>query len=451
MTKSTSRSNRATEQFLLAAKRAEIHALQNLADTCQVVSCVSNLIHQVQRERGVSNVYLASGGEHFHEQRLAQAGATLQAEQELQAMLEQHYLKENLMESSPRLLSSAAFVMQGMDELTLLRERVENLKVEPAQMTKAFSHLVAGLLSVIFEAADSAGEPAISRALVALFNFMQGKEYAGQERAWAASGFAREFFDEDLKERLENLKIAQERSFEIFGQFAETEQKQQWSEIEGSEDFREVDRLRAVIGKINKPDQISSNISEIWYEVATKRIDAMRRLESALTENLLRLSGERIDIARSKLRDHRGRLESLSLHATTTTPLSMLLDFDAPITPWLGAVENAEPVVAGSRMEVPAARSVYDLLREQAEHLKQIGEDLDEARRVLTERKLVEQAKGLLMKTLGLSEEMAYRRMQQKAMKSNLRLAEVSEMLIEAARRTSEVEGAKSKVRDTPE
>lgn len=427
-------SSRTTEQFLLAALRAEIHALQNLADTCQVVSCVSDLIHQAQRERGASNVYLGSGGEHFHEQRLAQAEVTLAAEQALKDMLQQHYLKENLAEASPRLLSSAAFVLQGMDDLTLLRERVEKLQIEPAKMTTAFSHLISGLLSVIFEAADSAGEPAISRALVALFNFMQGKEYAGQERAWAASGFAREFFDDDLKERLENLKIAQERSFEIFGQFAEPAQIESWTEIRASDDFKEVDRLRSIIGRITEPDQISSDLSEIWYEVATKRIDAMYRLESMLTENLLRLSGAQIARARSKLREHRGRLQSISLDSSGESPLSMLLDFDAPITPWLGGVVSAD---SGSRDELPSARSVYDLLRDQAEHLKQVSEDLDEARRVLAERKLIEQAKGLLMKNLGLSEEMAYRRMQQRAMKSNLRLAEVSEMLIAAARQNN--------------
>lgn len=33
------------------------------------------------------------------------------------------------------------------------------------------------------EAADVAADPAVSRLLVALFNLMQGKEFAGQERA----------------------------------------------------------------------------------------------------------------------------------------------------------------------------------------------------------------------------------------------------------------------------
>jgi hypothetical protein len=440
MNNRTHPSSHTAEQFLLAAKRAEIRALQNLATTCQIVSGVSRLIHQIQRERGISNVYLASGGERFHDQRLAQAATVLQADQELRAMLRQHYLEDRLTEASPRLLSSAAFVLQGLDELALLRGRVERLGIEPAKMTRAFSRLIAGLLSVIFEAADSAGEPAVSRALVALLNFMQGKEYAGQERAWAAIGFAGGSFDDELRERLENLKIAQDRSFEIFTRFAGEAQKGQWSEIAGSENTREVERLRTVIGRLSRPEQVSSRLSEIWYELATRRIDAMHSLEMQLTESLLRLSGGGIEQARQKLREHQGRLATLSLVPAGEASLPLLLDFDTPIAFWLGAA-GAESAVYDVRNEAPAAKSVYDLLREQAEHLKRIGEDLNEARRVLAERKLVEQAKGLLMKNLGLSEDMAYRKIQQEAMNSNRSLSQVSETLIRAAKRAS---GAKS-------
>ncbi|MCC6301223.1 MAG: nitrate- and nitrite sensing domain-containing protein [Gammaproteobacteria bacterium] len=434
MSDKPSRPSRTTEQFLLAAKRAEIRALQTLAATCQVVSGVSGLIHQIQRERGISNVYLASRGERFHDQRLAQAATALQAEQELRALLQQHYLKDRPTEASPRVLSSVAFVLQGLDELALLRERVERLGIEPVKMTRAFSRLISGLLSVIFEAADSAGEPAVSRALVALLNFMQGKEYAGQERAWAAIGFAGGGFDDALKEHLESLKAAQDRSFEIFTRFAEDAQKECWSKIAGSENTREVERLRTVIGRIRRPDQISSQLSEIWYELATRRIDAMHALETQLTESLLHLSGDCIEQARRKLREHQGSLATLSLVSANEAPLSMLLDFDTPITPWLSAA-STESAAYDARNEAPAARSVYDLLREQAEHLKRIGEDLNEARRTLAERRLVEQAKGLLMKNLGLSEEMAYRRIQQQAMNSNRSLSKVSEMLIQAAQR----------------
>ena len=47
--------------------------------------------------------------------------------------------------------------------------------------------MIALLLAVGFEAADTAADPETSRALIALVNFAQGKEYAGQERATAGA------------------------------------------------------------------------------------------------------------------------------------------------------------------------------------------------------------------------------------------------------------------------
>ena len=52
--------------------------------------------------------------------------------------------------------------------------------------------------------------------MVALFNFMQGKEYAGQERAWGAIGFAAGEFEPQQLERLAGLLDSQHHCFEIF-------------------------------------------------------------------------------------------------------------------------------------------------------------------------------------------------------------------------------------------
>jgi response regulator NasT len=72
-----------------------------------------------------------------------------------------------------------------------------------------------------------------------------------------------------------------------------------------------------------------------------------------------------------------------------------------------------------------AARHV-DLLTLEAE--------LDQSRRALEERKVVERAKGLLMSALQISEEDAFRRLQKTARDRNLRLADVARRIIEQRR-----------------
>src|SRR5690554_4196866 len=74
--------------FLLAARRCEIDDLERLALSCELVQAVSELVHQLQRERGASNVFLASEGARFGAQREAQLDASRAAEAAVRAWLD---------------------------------------------------------------------------------------------------------------------------------------------------------------------------------------------------------------------------------------------------------------------------------------------------------------------------------------------------------------------------
>ena len=68
--------------FLIAAKRSEIAGLRQLALTSELVNATGRLVHALQRERGLSNLYLGSQGRRWSEERLAQtvASDSLQAQ-----------------------------------------------------------------------------------------------------------------------------------------------------------------------------------------------------------------------------------------------------------------------------------------------------------------------------------------------------------------------------------
>ena len=67
------------------------------------------------------------------------------------------------------------------------------------------------------------------------------------------------------------------------------------------------------------------------------------------------------------------------------------------------------------------------------EEFKNLRNELTLARTKLDERKIVERAKGLLMKQRGLDEETAYEMLRSMAMKKNMKLADLSNQLIETA------------------
>ncbi len=425
----------ATKRFLLAAKHAEITVLEQLSSNCRIVIAVRELIHELQKERGASNIFLASKGERYSSERMQYVSASEQAESTLKSHLKSLYLTDEITSGNPRLLSSITLAMQATDYLPRLREQVSKQMLTPLESTRAYSRLVASLLTVIFEAADIASDPTITRLLVALFNFIQAKEYAGQERAWGAIGFAETHFDVRLCEKLAALQQAQEHHFGIFCEFSCKAQRDALESLNKSPAAIDITQLRNMIAQLSDGSPIASEISEVWFDVATRRIDAMQDIEVALTETLTQQTNTKVANAKNEMANHQQLLTRFNdEHTTDGSPLTLLFD---PSMPGLAEDTKEDESKTLSLNEqtktLSAHRSFYDLLRSQAQHIEDMERELEEAKRAIQEQKLIGRAKLVIMEQFGLSENSAYRRLQKQAMSENTTIAIIASKIVNIA------------------
>lgn len=88
-------------------------------------------------------------------------------------------------------------------------------------------------------------------------------------------------------------------------------------------------------------------------------------------------------------------------------------------------------VVAGLAPE--RIKPVIDVAMARFRHEESLRRELADARNQLSERKLIDRAKGLLMRRQGLSEEEAYARLRKTAMDRGLRVADLAQRLIDVA------------------
>jgi response regulator NasT len=84
-------------------------------------------------------------------------------------------------------------------------------------------------------------------------------------------------------------------------------------------------------------------------------------------------------------------------------------------------------------MDPTRIRAIIDVAVAQFEDFQRLREELAEANLKLAERKLIERAKGLLIKHRNLDEQAAYALLRKFAMDRKLRLGEVAQQLIDAA------------------
>lgn len=413
------------QDFLLAAKHCEIDALEHLRTTCELVTGLSELIHHLQRERGASNVYLGSAGQRFAQVLQQQVGESIRVEGQLRnqfARLDRHA-------GSVRLFSRVASVLHSFESLASLRERIRTLGLSPQEATTAFSQLIASLLAIVFEAADTAVDPELTRLLVAMFNFMQGKELAGQERAAGAMGFTTGFFTAEEQHRMGYLLDAQERCFDIFGQFSPSSICLAWKQLAVSPLSAQLAALRQIGRKATETQPVPSALGELWFELATQRIDEMKLIENHLAAALVELSAYKIVEARADLHSHKNLLSAFDQAAAPPlAPMAMLLDSSIA---GFAKPESDTPRVVD--INASLSHSLFDLVQAQAQRLQAVSDELAAAKRALHERKQIERAKGLLMTHHGLTEEQAYKKLRQSAMDQSRRMVEVAEAVLNAA------------------
>ena len=78
-------------------------------------------------------------------------------------------------------------------------------------------------------------------------------------------------------------------------------------------------------------------------------------------------------------------------------------------------------------------RAIVDVAVARFDELQDLRAQLAQANSKLAERKLIERAKGLLMKSRSLDEEAAYAALRKAAMDRNVKLAEVAQRVVDAA------------------
>ncbi len=422
-------------RFLIAARQAEIAELGDLLRTVDLVQAICVLVHQLQRERGLSNLLVASGGTRFATERETQLQHTDAAQAAADAQLQR--LDPAGAAAPPvspgsRLYARIAQAMQSQAAVAALREAVQRQSMDAPALTRAYVRIVAAWLQVVFEAADIAVDADVSRQLVSLFNLMQAKEQAGLERALGGAMFASGSAQSEQLSQLQDLIDAQERSLAVFAEFGAEPALQAAQAARVHPGIRDRQRLRRLL-QPSSHGALNSALSMPWFDACTLCMDGLKEVEDTVLRHLRSLCVRKCAALEHEL----SALFRLSQAAdqpggllTSEQALSLLesgAGGDAQSAP---AMFGTEVGAATSALPAQLGRHVASLVQSQAQRLGTVTAELDAARAALQERKLVERAKGLLMQQAALTEDEAYQSLRRMAMNQSRRIADVAAGLL---------------------
>lgn len=416
-------------RFLRSARLRRARDLKHLSVLCTLVKGISELIHALQKERGASSIYLGSNGLHFADRLPARVADSRGLERGVRDHLE--HVDECLdpMSFSARFYTRVAFAFHALDSLPGTRDQVATLALAPQDAVKMFTEVIALLLAVGFEAADITADPQTSRALIALVNFAQGKEYAGQERATAGAALSCGRFDAGERRQMQHLEVAQQRAFKIFSEFAAPPHVAAFLQLGSNPEATQLKHMRATALGHDGSGESRTVTADAWYEVTTRRIDGLRGIEEDVAADLERLCA--LKLAEVTLGAE--QVDAIDLAAMKIpAPVAMLVADVDPAVNSIGMAGGIELYGMDEGLPTPM-RSILDVVAAQSRRIDDINSQLESARVALADRKTIDRAKGVLMRSRRLSEKDAYTLLRQTAMSQNKRIIEIAEAILSMA------------------
>src|SRR3990170_1263345 len=188
--------------------RTEMAKLRPLADG---VAKVSRFIHELQRERGASAVFLGSNGAQMRLELPEQRKRTDRERGPATDIMST--LKATAFGEFKSAIDAAQAAVSALDAR---RRDVDAQSIPVVQSSAYFTDTIAALLTVTNEIAKVSGQGDVSMAVSAYVSFIQGKERAGQERAVGAGGVAAGKFELVVYSKMLGLAAAQEVYFYSF-------------------------------------------------------------------------------------------------------------------------------------------------------------------------------------------------------------------------------------------
>jgi PAS domain S-box-containing protein len=252
--------------MLITSKYSQILSLERLNYQIVLSSKISNLVHSLQKERGLSSGYIINNNGKFRK------------ELQQQMVITNKYLNEidfkDLTKNSVSLLNN----------LSKIRKKILKYELSTDKTIEYYSNLNDYLLDVIINITSESFVPNISKNLLAYSYLIYAKEFSGIERAFGITILTKSVLEKKLLIKFTNYISMQNQNIKMFLKYASEDTKSYYKNISSNDAFKKVEEIRTTIlyQNISK----SKIDSKYWYGISTKKINLYQNVISYI-KNLL--------------------------------------------------------------------------------------------------------------------------------------------------------------------
>ncbi len=262
---------------------------ERVDELMQVAEHVGALVHETQKERGVSALHLGGRGEEYTEELEEQRAKTDEQLRRLRRFLSTtwHHSAEDA--GTHRVMERLDVVMEQLEEFGGMRTNIDAKSVSARDALSWFGRLNGKGLTVIEAVVRVSDDGAQVRALSSYLNLLSVKENAGRERAVLSNVFAADEFGEGLFDQFVHLNELQQSHERRFLATCPADHRRFYEDVMSDSAVAHVKRMRRIAQQQAGAGGFGVDPTK-WFDSSTARIDLLRRVENFLADNLHRQS-----------------------------------------------------------------------------------------------------------------------------------------------------------------
>lgn len=254
----------------------ESQKLEQLQKLVVLSQNISKLVHETQKERGMSAGYIASRGMKFRDKLPEQRKSTDARLKEFKMYIRTSgvsHLTEEITQKLNRL-------QNYFKELNNIRTRITMQKIPLQDAITFYTDMNGAMLDIVPSTAKSSPDAQLANLLGSYANFLKSKERAGVERAVLSSAFAAKRFAPGMEQKEIKLIAEQNSYLDAFLATAPKEVINFYHKVYSGKAIREVERMRKEAVQQHRFDIDSLYI----YNTTTEKINILKSVDDFISK-----------------------------------------------------------------------------------------------------------------------------------------------------------------------
>jgi len=251
----------------------EARALERMAELAVVIG---DLLHETQKERGSSSVFLSSKGAKFSEQVKTQRAATDKVRLRFVEVLEDQrsYWPSHV-------VATLEMANSSLRDIESRRREISAMEITPAEEMAYYTVLNERLLESIGTLVANTADVSLRGTATAYLYFLHAKEKTGIERAQLSNVFGTDAFGSGQLALVAGLIASQSAYLNIFAKLAPPTLYAAYEAQMNDPAVAEVHRMEQVA--LGRTTGFGID-SAIWFATMTKKIELLKKVEDTLSQ-----------------------------------------------------------------------------------------------------------------------------------------------------------------------